>query len=448
MEKQLPVNIEAEQAVISGLLLDRDAILTVADTLQAEHFYFPKYGMIYGAIQDCYARRVPPDLITVLDVLTRRNQAVEIGSYDALLQLAQFESTAQHVEYYSRIVIRHAHRRRWIQIGGKIAALGYDDDRDDDQVTGDIMKLVTEGQDSGGVDTSMSSAFDALYSEWEQGIPPNTPTRLIGIDDKIGGLFPGDLLILAARPGVGKSSLSTQIALNVAFGPMSGKVHMFSLEMGKKQVLRRMMASRLNYDHDRIKLHKFTPDELPRLLECAGTISESGITIDDSESLTIGTLRARTLRHIATNGKPALVIVDYLGLLKGDGKYKDNRVQEVSDISRGLKVLAREADVPVLALCQLNRAIEHRSSQMPQLSDLRESGSIEQDADIVMFIARDTEQEATPDGYQFMNVAIAKHRNGPLGIVPLQFNGATHRWRDGGGFVTPVGYGGRNERND
>lgn len=443
MEKQLPVNIEAEQAVISGLLMERDGIVAVADTLQAEHFYFPKYGMIYGAIQDCYARRVPPDLITVLDVLTRRDQAVEIGGYDALLQLAQFESTAQHVEHYARIVINHAKKRQWIQIGGRIAALGYDDARDGDELDGDIMKIVTEAQSSGGgVDTSMSSAFDALYSEWEQGIPPNTPTRLIGIDDKIGGLFPGDLLILAARPGVGKSSLSTQIALNVVFGPSAGRVHMFSLEMGKKQVLRRMMASRLNYDHDRIKLHKFTPDELPRLMECAGSISDAGITVDDTESLTIGMVRSRTLRHIATHGKPALVIVDYLGLLKGDGKYKDNRVQEVSDISRGLKILAREADVPVLALCQLNRAIEHRSSQMPQLSDLRESGSIEQDADIVMFIARDTEQDATPDGYQFMNVAIAKHRNGPLGIVPLQFNGATHRWRDGGGFITPPGYGG------
>jgi replicative DNA helicase len=443
MERQLPVNIEAEQAVISGLLMERDAILAVADLLQSSDFYFSKYGLIYGAILDCYSRRVPPDLITVSDVLDRQGKAREIGGYDALLVLAQFESTAQHVEHYARIVRRYAKARRVIQAGATIASLGYDVERDEADIDGDMMKLVTETHGGGGVtDTSMGGAFDDLCKEWEHGVPPNTPTRLIGIDDKIGGLFPGDLLILAARPGVGKSSLSSQIALNVAFGPSAGKVHMFSLEMGKKQVLRRMMASRLNFDHDRIKLHQFTSAELPRLMECAGAISESGITVDDTESLTIGTLRARALRHIATHGKPALLIVDYLGLLKGDGKYKDNRVQEVSDISRGLKILAREADVPVLALCQLNRAIEHRASHMPQLSDLRESGSIEQDADIVMFIARDTEQDATPDGYQFMNVGIAKHRNGPLGIVPLQFNGATHRWRDGGVFVTPVGYGG------
>jgi replicative DNA helicase len=440
MEKQLPVNIEAEQAVIC-LLMERDAIVAVADVLQAEHFYFPKYGAIYAAVKDCYMRRVPPDLITVLDVLKAGGKEDYVGGHAALVQLAQFESTAQHVEHYARIVLRYAKARRRIEIGGKIAALGYDVDRDDDEIDGDVMKLVTDAQDGGGVtDTGMSSAFDELCNEWEHGVPPNTPTRLIGIDEKLGGLFPGDLLILAARPGVGKSSLSTQIALNVAFGPTAGGVHIFSLEMGKKQVLRRMMANRLNFDHDRIKLHQFTQAELPRLMDCAGTISTSPITIDDSETLTIGMLRARTLRHIATHGKPALLIVDYLGLLKGDGKYKDNREQEVSDISRGLKILAREADVPVLALCQLNRAIEHRASPMPQLSDLRESGSIEQDADIVLFIARDTEQEATHDGYQFMNVGIAKHRNGPLGIVPLQFNGSTHRWRDGGGFITPVGY--------
>lgn len=441
-EKHLPVNIESEQAVISGLLMDRDSILIVADLLKADDFYFPKYGAVYAAIHDCYSRRVPPDLVTVLDVLTRQGKAAEVGGFDALVQLAGFESTSMHVEHYAQIVKRHAKARRRIEIGAKIAAMGYAVDRDDDEIDGDIMKLVTDAHDGGGVvDTSMSGAFGELCQEWEHGVPPNTPTRLAGIDDKLGGLFPGDLLILAARPGVGKSSLSSQIALNIAFGS-GGAVHMFSLEMGKKQVLRRMMASRLNFDHDRIKLHQFTQAELPRLMECAGAISDAGITVDDTESLTIGTLRTRTLRHVARHGKPALVIVDYLGLLKGDGKYKDNRVQEVSDISRGLKILAREADVPVLALCQLNRAIEHRSTNMPQLSDLRESGSIEQDADIVLFIARDTEQEATHDGYQCMNVGIAKHRNGPLGIVPLQFNGATHRWRDGGGFIDVAGYGG------
>lgn len=431
MREQLPVNIEAEQAVIGSLLLDRDAVITVASWLSVDHFYLPMHRNVYAAILDCYRRSVPPDLITVLDVLTSRGQAIETGGYPGLAQLSSVVSTAYHVEHYGRIVERYAFARSGIQAGGKIAALCYDTERTQDDITGEIMKIVTGLDARGGeVSTSMTGAFDELCREWETGISAGMSTGFLTLDELLGGLFDGDLLILAARPGMGKSSLAWAIALKIAFSATPGAVHGFSLEMGKKQVMQRMIANRLGYDLKRIIQQRWTEGELPRLLNCAGVITESEITIDETANLTIGALRARMLRHIATHGKPKLVVVDYLQLLDGDGNYKNNRVAEMTDVSRGLKHLAREASVPVLALAQLNRAIEHRTNQVPQLSDLRESGSIEADADIVMFISRDTESTVTADGYSTMNISVAKHRNGPQGIVPLQFNGSTQRWRE------------------
>ncbi len=438
----LPVNLDAEAALIGSLLLDRDSIAAVADTVKASHFYQPKLGMVYAAVLDCYNRRIPPDLITVLDVLKRFGTADDLGGYSGLAALTEVVPTSYHVEYYGSIVKRYALSRRGIQAGGKIAALCYDTERTSDELHGDVMKLVgeiTEASEDG--DTSLSRVVDELYSEWEHGVEPGMSTGITSLNQNLGGLMPGDLLILAARPGIGKSSLAAQIALNIAFHQSPGSVHMFSLEMSKKQLFQRFIANRLSVDLNRIMRRQCDQGDLPRWIECAETLKASGITIDETPALSIGAVRSRLLRHIATHGRPPLVVVDYLTLLSGNGKYKDNRVVEVGDISRGLKQLAREANVPVLALAQLNRAIEHRSNQMPILSDLRESGSIEADADIVMFLSRD-DSPVTPDGNMLMNLSIAKHRNGPQGIISLRFHQSTQRWTEPTSYEVPEGYTG------
>jgi replicative DNA helicase len=445
VEKQLPSNLDAERATLGSVLMDRDAIIAVAAWLSPEHFYLEKHRWIFEAMLSCYARRVPPDLQTVTDELRRSNRLAEVGDLAFLVDLSNSVPTAYHVEYYARIVERTAVLRLLIQAGGKIAALGYDETDDVEQTLDQAEQELFSVSQRKGMQGFMPLAqiidqyYEYLNDVQEHGQEMGgQPTHFIDFDRLTGGLHKSDLLILAARPGVGKSSFSMSIAYNMAM--LGGaSVGVFSLEMGRDQLLQRLLAMFTGIDSQRLRTGKVSTQELQTIMDAMGQFSSAPIYIDDTPGVTVNEVRSKARRLQAESGLDFLII-DYLQLMSGSGKRNDNRVQEVSEISRSLKSLARELNIPVLALSQLSRAVEGRTSHVPMLSDLRESGSIEQDADIVMFIYREEMYDKDTDKKGIAEIHIAKHRNGPLGVVNLFFDHRTTRFRDLAPYQSPQGY--------
>jgi replicative DNA helicase len=428
MDPQVPCNLEAEQAVLGSILLDRDAILAVAPFLGAGDFYLEQHRWVYEAALGCYARRVPPDLQTVAEALRAADRLALPGGIAGLVELTHAVPTAYHVEYYARIVVHLALCRRIIQAGGTIAALGYESDRAGDALVGEALSVLTAASALAGGSAVVSladaaaAAYDALASETSPGLA----TRLRGLDARLGGLHAGDLVLLAARPSVGKSSLALQIAYNVAVG--GGRVLFVSLEMSEDQLCHRLQSMLSGVDLLKFRRRGFTDEEILAVTEAMPRLAALPFDIDPSPTANVGELRRRVLQHAGTRGRPALVVVDYLQLMHGRAAAREaNRVQEVAEISRGLKGLARELGSPVLALSQLSRAVEGRQHKVPQLADLRDSGALEQDADIVLFIHRPDGEPGTP---AVMEIHVAKNRQGPQGIVPLYFQPALGRWND------------------
>jgi replicative DNA helicase len=441
-ERSLPADINAERAALGSILLERDAIIVVAPWLVPEYFYLEKHSWIYEAILECYNRRVPPDISTVADELRRQERLELVGGILYLGELSAEVPTAVHVEYYARIVERTAILRRLIEAGGKIAALGYDE-RDDLETTLDKAEaeLFNVSQRRAMEDfIHIRRVVDAYFEQITRG--DEAGTRLAGLNtgffdlDKLtGGLQRSDLIILAARPSVGKTAFALSLAYNIAVA-QPHTVGIFSLEMSREQLVQRLLAMHTGIDTQRLRTGNITRDLQP-IIEAMGILSETSLYIEDTPGLSIMEVRSRARRLRAQVGID-LIIVDYLQLMQS--RRSDNRVQEVSEISRGLKALARELDVPVIALSQLSRAVEGRVSHVPMLSDLRESGSIEQDADIVMFIYREELYDKETEKKGIAEIHLAKHRNGPLGVVPLRFDTNTTTFQNLARYPAPGGY--------
>jgi replicative DNA helicase len=435
MDKSLPADINAERSFLGSILIERDAIVAVAPWMQPEYFYLEKHAWIYEAMLACYNHRpsIPPDISTVTDELRRRERLESVGGIAYLGELSAEVPTAVHVEYYGQIIERTALLRRLIQAGGKITALGYDE-REDLEMTLDKAEaeLFAVSQQRTMQDfVHISNVIDAYFQQInehreQRGDVVGVPTGYPDLDRLTGGLQSSDMIILAARPSVGKTSLALCIAYNVSLLAQQ-TVGIFSLEMSRDQLTHRMLSMHTGIDMQRLRTGNFREHELQLVIEGMGQLSSAPIYIEDTPGLSVMEVRSKARRLQAQSGVD-LVIVDYLQLMQA--RRSDNRVQEVSDISRGLKALARELNIPVIAISQLSRAVEGRTNHVPMLSDLRESGSIEQDADLVMFIYREDLYDKESDKKGIAEIHIAKHRNGPLGVIPLRFDSATTRFQN------------------
>jgi replicative DNA helicase len=437
VEKLLPQNVEAEAGVLGSLLIDPEAIVQIADFLRPDDFYHEAHRTIYQAALELFESHEPADLITLCDELARRGKLEEVGGASYVSTLANQVPTSRNVKHYAQIVARTAILRRLINAAGQIAGVAYSEP-DADVALEQAEKFIYEvGQrtlrsDFDSLGVILHDYIDKLDQLHEQhGAVVGVGTGFADLDKMTSGLQKSDLTILAARPSVGKTAMALSLAHNAAVRLHHG-IAIFSLEMSKEQLAARLLSMDAAVDQQRLRTGYLDDDEWERISESVGRLADTQIYIDDTPGITLAEMRSKTRRLMLDRGFD-LLIVDYLQLMQGSGGGRsghENRVQEISEISRGLKLLARELNVPVLALSQLSRAVESRTDKHPQLSDLRESGSIEQDADIVMFIYRDVVYNEDTDNPNLAEIIVAKHRNGPIGTVSLFFQPAQTRFRD------------------
>ncbi len=422
-----PQSVEAEQSFLGCILIDNDAIVKVADILRPEDFYKPNHKIIYETIVELYEKHEPIDMLNLATLLEDKKKLEAVGGRTYLASLANQVATASHVVSYAHIIQKKATLRRLLSAAGKINELGY-------QETDEVDSLLDEAERSlfnvsqqflkksfTSISSVLSETFDRIdHLHRGSGEIRGVPTHFSDLDSVLAGLQRSDLVILAARPSVGKTSFALDIARNVA--TKAGQpVGIFSLEMSKEQLVDRLLCSQAKVDLWKMRTGRLSDDDFGKINEGMGMLSEAKIFIDDTGSANVMEIRTKSRRLQSEHGL-GLIIIDYLQLMEGRGK--ENRVQEVSEISRSLKTLARELNVPVLALSQLSRGVESRDDHRPRLSDLRESGSIEQDADVVLFIYREAvyQSDLPPDRANLAEIIIAKHRNGPTGKVNLFFN--------------------------
>jgi replicative DNA helicase len=431
-----PQNAEAEASLLGALLIDSDAIVKVADSLSAADFFAKRHERIYEAITYLYENREAIDVLTLADRLKNSGYLDSIGGPSYLTELTNFVPTAAHVEQYADIVAQKAMRRRLISASKEITDLGYDESRQ-------LRELVEEAetrlfqvsqqhirQDFISLEAILAESFDRLddlHKDKEK--IRGVPTGFKDLDNTLAGFQRSDLIVLASRPSMGKTALALNFAHNIAV-QSNQPVLIFSLEMSKEQLVDRLLSMESGVDAWALRTGNLTDADFEKIGQAMGTLSEAQIFIDDSPGITISDLRTKARRE-AHNRPLGLVIVDYLQLMSGGNRYggDGNRVQEISEISRGLKGVARELNVPVLALSQLSRSVESRNPQIPQLADLRESGSIEQDADVVAFIYREEYYNPDTDRKKLTDILIKKHRNGPTGGVELYFDNERQRFR-------------------
>ena len=441
-DRTVPCNVEAERATLGSVLLNRDAIVALDGWLTPDLFYLEKHAWIYAAMLACYHRRVPPDTSTVADELRRHERLDPVGGLLYLIELANAVPSSVHVEYYGRTVERTGMLRRLISAGGAITALGFDE-REELETTleraeRELLALTNRQgpQDYQPMHQIVDAQWQTLSRRLEGELPMGVATGYVDFDEVTGGLQPSDLLTLAARPGVGKTSLMLSWARSVA--QTGGKVGVVSLEMGRDQLTQRLLAMQTGIDLQTIRCGRVDRYDIQRLTSALGDISQLSLFIDDTAGQRISDVRAKARRLHATVGLDVL-FVDYLQLLAGSAR-PEHRVAEVSAISAGLKSLARELNIPVVALSQLSRAVEGRADHVPQLSDLRESGAIEQDSDLVIFIYREELYDKDTDKKGVAELHIAKHRNGPTAVIPLRFDGNTTQFHNLERYRSPEGY--------
>jgi replicative DNA helicase len=431
-----PQSIEAEQSVLGSVLIDRDTIIEIADFLKPEDFYRQAHGRIYAAMLDLSERREPIDIVTVSEALERTGDLEAIGGRAYLGTLSNQTPTAVHAAQYARIVERKSLLRNLIGAAGKIAGIGYEDpaeiqeaiDRAEAELFAVSQRRIAAGFSP--LKSLLHDAYDRLdYLHAHRGEISGVRTGFQDLDQLTTGLQKSDLVILAARPSVGKTSFALNIAEHAAVRDRKS-VGIFSLEMSKEQLVLRLLSSVSNIDSQRLRTGFLEELDFARIAPAMNALSEAPVYIDDTPNITTMELRTKARRLQAESGLD-LVIVDYLQLMQSSTTTRDaNRVQEVSEISRGLKALARELKIPVIALSQLSRQPEMRESKEPRLSDLRESGSIEQDADLVMFLWREKERgsdDQNADG-EVVKLKLSKHRNGPTGEIDLWFRKAQTRF--------------------
>ena len=424
-DKLVPHNSEAEEAVLGSLLIDPEALFRVSPFLKPEDFFIQKNGWIYGTILSLHERREPIDFVTLCDDLERQGRLEEIGSAAYITQLINAVPSAIHVEAYGRIVEQDAIRRRLINAASRIAQLAYQEDQDVDLTVDraeQALFSVSERRitrDLAPVQEIIRRYYDRIeYLYDHQDEPLGVPTGFIDLDRLLGGLQHSDLILIAARPSVGKTSLGISIARHAA--DLGQHVAIFSLEMSSEQVVQRMVSAETGIDAQRLRLGDLREREWPLFVQATGRLSDLPLYIDDTPSISVLQMRTKARRLHAEHGID-LILVDYLQLMTAGDMRSESRVQEVSYISRSLKGLARELDVPLVAVSQLSRAVEQRSDKRPILADLRASGSLEQDADVVMFIYRDELYNAETEKPNIAEIIIAKHRNGPTGKIQLFF---------------------------
>lgn len=431
-----PQNVDAEASLLGALLIDTDALVRVADKVNAGDFYDPKHQLIYQAILDLYELRSAIDILTLSNHLKGADNLDDAGGASYLTELTNFVPTAAHVEQYADIVTQKSLRRKLIKAAQDIASMGFNESNVLQQLIEDAESRLFEvsqrhvKQDIVSIETILGDSFDRLDElHRDKGKIRGVPTGFRDMDNILAGLQRSDLFILAARPSMGKTALALNLAHNVA--TKSGQpVLLFSLEMSKEQLVDRMLSMESGVDAWALRTGNLTDSDFEKIGQAMGTLSEAKIFIDDTPGITVSELRTKARRE-AHMHELGLIIVDYLQLMSGGGKYGSdgNRVQEISEISRGLKAIARELNVPLIALSQLSRSVESRSPQIPQLADLRESGSIEQDADVVAFIYREDYYNPETDRKNITDVFIKKHRNGPTGSVELYFDREKQRFR-------------------
>jgi replicative DNA helicase len=430
----IPHSREAEEAVVGAVLINPEAYYDVAQFLSADDFYIHRHKFIWEAFTRLHEQRIPLDLLTLSEELDRVGQLTDIGGSAYLTSLINQVPSSLNAESYGRIVEGHAIRRKMIDAANKIASLAYNEENIVDTVMDEAEKAVFnvserrlkhDLQPISAVLSDYYDRIDDLAKRPEEVV--GVPTGFIDLDRILTGLQPSDLLIIAGRPGQGKTGFLLSVAKNAAMTHKK-KVAIFSLEMSNEQVVQRLIAQETGIDSQRLRTGKLTEQEWPLFTHAIEVFSDTKIYLDDTPAITPMQLRTKCRRLHMEFGID-LIIVDYLQLMGGDTR-NDNRVQEVSYISRNLKILARELNVPVLTAAQLSRAVEQRQDKRPVLSDLRESGSLEQDADIVMFIYRADQYEKDSDKQNVAEIMIAKHRNGPVGSVELIFRSALAKFEN------------------
>lgn len=416
-----PQDLEAEKSIIGAILLDRDAIVSIVQLLKSEHFYKQAHSDIYSAILTLFERREPLDLVTLTAQLKSKGKFDEVGGAAYLAQLASGVPTAAHIIQYAQIVRSHAIKRKLISAAAKISESAFDETVDTRTILDDTEQAVFSlsqeqlKQNFLPLKDALAESFDRLDELHKKaGGLRGVPTGFWDLDAKLAGLQDSNLIILASRPGQGKTSLALNIASHVAVRE-GLPVGIFSLEMSKEELVDRLLVTQSDLDSWKLKTGRLDDEDFDKLQEAMGVLADAPIFIDDTPAANILEMRTKARRLQVEHGLQ-LLIVDYLQLIHG--RNLENRVQEVSEISQSLKNLARELKIPVLACSQLSRAVEQRGTKRPQLADLRESGAIEQDADVVMFIWR-----PDVDKMEEVKLDIQKHRNGPTGEIDMRFVG-------------------------
>ncbi|MFA7060183.1 MAG: replicative DNA helicase [Pedobacter sp.] len=447
LRKLPPQSLEAEMSILGGILIDNDAINRVLEVLTTDDFYRESHRKIFQAMMRLSDLREPCDLITMSDMLRKQGELDEVGGASYLATLVDYVPTAANISYYCKIVKEKSINRRLISVATEIATLGYDEQSDVNDLLDMAQKNIYEISENKlrpqyvPVQAVLKEAFTILKSlhdrkEHITGIP----TGYVDLDHMTAGFQPGDLVIIAARPSMGKTTLALNIAEYASADPHNKKKVasvIFSLEMGKEQLVMRFLASIAKVDFGRMRTGHFLDSDWPRLTRAAGILHDSKIFLDDTPAISILELRSKA-RRLKSEHDIGLIIIDYLQLMRG-GANPESRQQEISEISRSLKALAKEIGVPVIALSQLNRELEKRADKRPMMSDLRESGAIEQDADVIMFVYREAvycehcrkrDGNCTQNHERSAELIIGKQRNGAIGTVSLAFFGEHTRFEN------------------
>lgn len=431
-----PQSSEAEASLLGAILIDSDAIVKIADIVSADDFYDPKHARIFEAITHLYEKHSPIDVLTLSDQLKSSGFIEYVGGASYLTELTNFVPTAAHAEQYAQIIAQKAIRRKLIKVSQDTVEISYNEERNLQELIEEAETRLFEvsqkhvKQDISSIESVLGESFDRLDElHKDKGKLRGIPTGFKDLDNILAGLQRSDLFILAARPSMGKTAFSLALAHSVSLKAKE-PVLLFSLEMSKEQLVDRMLATESGVDAWALRTGNLSDNDFEKIGHAMGSLSEAQIYIDDTPGITVSDLRTKARREAHTRPL-GLIIVDYLQLMSGGSKFGGdaNRVQEISAISRGLKGIARELNVPLIALSQLSRSVESRNPQIPQLQDLRESGSIEQDADVVAFLYREEYYNPETERKNIMDVLIKKHRNGPTGAVELYFDREKQQFR-------------------
>ena len=420
----MPNSLEAEQSVIGSMIMDKDAIVTAMEMLHKDDFYHQQYGILFDAMVELYSSGQPVDLVTLQNKLKEKDVPKEISSLEFVRDLVTAVPTSANIKYYATIVSENAVKRRLIRITESIENECYAGKETLDSVLNktekDVFALLSSrsGGDFVPIREVVMNALEKIEKASKMsGTVTGIPTGFIDLDYRTAGLQPSDLILVAARPSMGKTAFVLNIAQYVAFHEAKS-VAIFSLEMSKEQLVNRLFSLESRVDAQALRTGNLSDADWEKLVEGAGIIGDSKLIIDDTPGISISELRSKCRKYKLEHGLD-IIIIDYLQLMTGSGRGTESRQQEISDISRSLKSLARELNVPVVALSQLSRAVEQRPDHRPMMSDLRESGAIEQDADVVMFIYRDDYYNKDTELKGISEIIIAKQRNGPIGTVNL-----------------------------